>query len=152
MDATGSLSGLIFPVNRLEFAAYGREVDWSINVRGVSGSPTSWSLKARFLDVQEHSYSPQFAYPEQRPFTLLQTGTDVVEGVGWGKPGGTPEPNAGVLATIADNTDDFSGGKTVYVRRTVRVRNLRHKLELSPTFVGGTDPKLVLSLLCTVRN
>lgn len=149
LHADGRLSGLIFPQNYVEFSADGTKVTWTINVRGVAGSPSSWQLRARFLDVVEHTYGPQYSEPQLVPFTELQTQSYIREKAAWGKPDvpvADLSKNAGEFALIADNTDGLGSGVALTVTRTVEVFNRRHKLELAFSATGGTDPAAVLAL------
>lgn len=150
LNATGGTVGLVFPANRVELAAEGDEVTWQIRVLDVAGSPTSWSLGVRFLDVIEHTTGPQYSTPEMVPYTALQTQYDVVEKVGWHRNAASPviPATAGDFGVVAQSGDTLPA----QVSRTVRVRSLRHKIELSPTFVGGTSPTLGVALTYTVRS
>lgn len=150
----GILTGLVFPQNYVEWTVDGTEVTWTINVRGATGDPTSWSLEARFLDIVEHTSGPQYSEPQTVPFTELQTRTYVEEGVAWGKADAaidTLGKNAGAFAVIADNSQGLGGAVSTTITRTVRCFNRRHKLELRPTFAGGTTPGLVVALTAQVH-
>lgn len=153
--ADGNLVGNTFPQNYLEFGVDGSSVTWTMSIRGVTGSPDSWTLEARFLDVNENVSGPQFSVSENVPFSPLDTQNFVRGGVAWGKPNvpvANLGKNAGEFAVVADNTDNISGSNIARVSRTVEVFNTRHKLQIRPTFTGGTNPGLVMTLIAQVND
>ena len=142
---SGSLIGNIFPQNYVEFSAHGNRVTWTINVRGANNAPTTWSLKARFLDVLESAYGPQYSQPELLPFTEMQTQNFIAEKVGFGKPSlaiSSLPKSAGDWGVIADNTDNLGGGTMATVQRTVTTFNRRHKLAFQLDYTGTIVPEI----------
>lgn len=153
LTADGTAAGHHLPSNEVEFGQFGRFTTYELVIRGATGNPTEWKVEAALKKVTEHSYGPQYAYPEFTPFTELETECFVRGGVAWGKrdtPKASLGKNAGVLATVADHTDGLGGGVNMVVTRTVENFVNRHKLHLLPTFVGGTNPSIKYDLLAHV--
>lgn len=84
-------TGTRFPVSPIEYAEFGKYTTFQVQVRGVVGAPTNWSLSVRFVSQVANTYGVQYSNPEYVPFNELQTKTYVREGCGWGKPNALPE-------------------------------------------------------------
>jgi|GEM_PF-6934395 len=155
LDGTGTNVPLYHPSNRIDFAAFGREVTWTIRPLRIvaDAAPTSWSLGVKFAEGIDHTDGPQFANPKFVDFDALRTETDIAEGIGWAKRGLTANDasvpaHAGLFGVIADQTSGLGDS----VSRTVRLRTNRHRIYLEPKVTGGSNVKLALSIVATVRR
>lgn len=151
LQANGPIAA-IQPPNPVEFGAYADEVTFIISVAGVTGAPTSWSLGAKFQYCLPHTTGYQYQNPRWFDLQPENVETNVVEGVGWY--GGNAQPPAdgsyGTLATSAEGIDFAANPRTV--KRTVRHFGHYVRVSLNPTFTGGTNPGLLVSMVAIPKG
>jgi len=135
------------PSNRLEFGAYGDEVSWALRVEAVLGSPQSWSLGARFeYAVEQGGAGFQYLAAAWVSYSPEDLAANCREGIGWEGPGtsGADMDGFGIVASQISVLP-------VAMQRTVRCTTLRHRVRFRPSFSGGTNPGLLLSLTAQVH-
>ncbi|VXB74719.1 hypothetical protein [Pseudoclavibacter sp. 8L] len=138
---------LVQPPNRVEFAAYGTEVSWLAEIAEVVGTPTAYEIKLKFQTCVETTTGFQYQRPRWVDLDEVSIKSDVVEGVGW-HAAGKAAPVGGAAGVIASTGDTLP----MVTRRTMRCRDLRHRVAFDLNFTGGTNPGIRLNLFATVRK
>lgn len=147
ITAAGDPIANIQPVNPVEFGAEGNEVTFQISVAAVVGSPSAWSLGAKFQYCLPHSTGYQYSAPVWFDLDADNVETNVVEGVGFYGPGQQP-PVGGGFGIIADQTSSLR----VTVQRTIKHFGRSVRVMLDPQFTGGTNPGLKATVIAIVKD
>lgn len=130
-----------FPPNQMDFP-HARELTFVLSVAGVSGSPSAWSLNAKFQFCQINTTGSYMTAPRWFDLQTEQVSKLVAEGVGW-YGGAHTTPVGGAFGLVADNTDTLP----LTVSRTlIGGFGMRVRLLTSPAFTGGTNPRLRLGV------
>ncbi|QNJ57748.1 hypothetical protein KNV22_gp28 [Gordonia phage Love] len=138
---------LVQPSNPVDFGSYADELTWILAVQGVTGSPTAWSLGAKFQYCQPNTSGYQYTNSRWFDLQAENVATNVVEGVGfYGGPNSAPVGGAfGVVAKFGDTVP-------VTVQRTIRNFGLRCRVALDLSISGGTDPGIKVSLTAMAKG
>lgn len=134
------------PPNRIDWD-WADEVTFQVDVQSVQGSPTTWSLTAKFQFCMSDTTGA--GYSTERWFDLQpeQVQKCIVEGVGWY--GGAATAPTGVAAgIIAQNGDTLP----ITVQRTIRNFGARTRVLLVPTFADGTNPTVTCSVMAVAKG
>lgn len=126
-----------FPSSQMDFP-HATYVTFHITVVGATGSPTSWSLGAKFQLCAPATTGIFEAVPRYYDMQPEQVATMVVEGVGW-YGGSHAKPTGGDWGLIADQTDTGP----ITVSRTVKLgAHQRIRVITNPQTAGGTSPAI----------
>lgn len=146
----GGSTPLIQPPNWVDWASMYEELTWTLSIEGVTGSPTSWSLGARFQYRQSHSGAAyRFQVPRWYDLADEQIGTHVVEGVGWYGPG-QADPVGGAAGVIATQASSLT--TPIVITRTIRHFPEGVRVALDLAVAGGTDPRVKVGLEVTGKG
>lgn len=131
------------PPNLVDFSVFD-QLTWMLSIdSAATGTPTTWSLTAKFQYRQMHAGSTyRFQTPRWSDLSDEEIASHVVEGVGWYGPGqADPGGSAGIIAN-----ESTSLASPLTVRRTLRNFPTGVRLVLTVAQTGGTSAKIPLGL------
>lgn len=117
-----------FPVSQFDWG-FSEECRWTIGVESVLGSPTSWTMKPTLQFAVMHTTGQRLTKPRWYDVPTDQVAALTREG----------EDFTDMTTAPSAQTRSFAGyGKWM-------------RLALKPTFVGGTDPRLLVALIAETK-
>ncbi len=135
----------IQPINPVDLGANSSEVSFVIACFGPQGSPTTWSLGAKFQFCLPHDNSFQHSRELWFDLDAANVAGCIVEQCGFAGPGETA-PTDGSFGVVARNGSGASSSSPVIVQRTIRHFGLRVRVALDLQFTGGTDPGIFVDM------
>lgn len=142
LKPVGSAGQYIYPTQPIvpvDLGSNSSEVTFTIGCFGATGSPTAWSLGAKFQFCLPHDDS--FQYSKEIWFDLDEANVAgcIVEKAGFNGPGKTAPLNGG-FGVIADQSSGATVNSPIIVQRTIKHFGLRVRVALDLQLTGGTDP------------
>jgi hypothetical protein len=139
------------PANAMDFSSV-EELTFQIALTGVTGTPTTWSLSAKFQLCMPHISGNQYVVENWFDLQAEQASKLIVEGVGFYRAAHTP-PTGGAAGVIADNTDTApSPSAPLVVQRTIRYFGHAARVLLAPSFTGGSSPAITTTVVCVEKG
>lgn len=137
--------GLNFPPNKPAWSIFD-EITFVISIGTIYGSPTTWSVGAKFQLLQPHTTLYQFQQPRWFDLQPEQINRIVVEQCGFY--GGTHDaPLDGGFGVIADNTDTApTDSAQIIVQRTIKNFGALARVQLNLAHTGGINPRAAISV------
>lgn len=138
----------LFPCNLPKWD-WAKEITFQIRLSSsaITGSPTAWSLTAKF----QKSFADSSNYLDTTPgwvdFDAYDVTNRIVGGQGWFTGAHSP-PTGPAAGTIADNTDTLP----IFVERTVIRPPGLCRVLLQPSFTGGTSPTLTVANVLVIAR
>lgn len=137
--------GLNYPPNKPAWAVFD-EITFVISIGTIYGSPSAWSVGAKFQLLQPHTTLYQFQQPRWFDLQAEQVENCVVEKCGF-YGGAHNAPLDGDFGVIGDNTDTApTDAAPIVVQRTIRNFGALARVKLNLSHTGGTNPRAAISI------